>query len=163
MEHAPEYANAYPQNILRNIAMTYISTEYFLVNDVDIFPSPMDTHDKLRAAIACEHVIGSMAAALGQSQLPEPIILVGTMRGEQYTLAAPSWERSDQGLRLTASEAVPVRVAYHRDGVLARQVQASSATIRVDITEVDPQVRVHVEMDNATVTDPEPCPPPLVI
>ena len=54
MEHAPEYANAYPQNILRNIAMTYISTEYFLVNDVDIFPSPMDTHDKLRAAIASQ-------------------------------------------------------------------------------------------------------------
>jgi hypothetical protein len=52
IEHAPEYANAYPHNVLRNLAMTHISTEYFLVDDVDIFPSPIDTHDKLRSVIA---------------------------------------------------------------------------------------------------------------
>lgn len=54
VEHAPEYDQVYPQNILRNLAMTHIGTEYFLVNDVDIFPSPVNTHDRLRDLIAAD-------------------------------------------------------------------------------------------------------------
>jgi len=42
---------AYPHNILRNLAMTNICTNYFFVNDVDIFPSPVNTHEKLKSLI----------------------------------------------------------------------------------------------------------------
>jgi hypothetical protein len=52
IEYAPELRMAYPQNVLRNLALDHIQTDYFLVNDVDIFPSPLHTHDLLRDTIA---------------------------------------------------------------------------------------------------------------
>lgn len=52
IEFAPELRTAYPQNILRNLALEHVQTDYFLVNDVDIFPSPLSTHDLLRDTIA---------------------------------------------------------------------------------------------------------------
>mmetsp|Transcript_5083 Transcript_5083/g.9651 ORF Transcript_5083/g.9651 Transcript_5083/m.9651 type:complete len:593 (+) Transcript_5083:222-2000(+) len=51
MEFAPGLRMAYPQNRLRNLALTHIQTDYFMVNDVDILTSPLNTHDLLRDTI----------------------------------------------------------------------------------------------------------------
>lgn len=55
IEYAPELVTAYPQNILRNLAYKHIETEYFIVNDVDIFPSPNNSHDIMKAKIISQH------------------------------------------------------------------------------------------------------------
>jgi hypothetical protein len=55
IEYAPELATAYPQNILRNLALKYMETEFFIVNDVDIFPSPIDSHDTMKVKVLTQH------------------------------------------------------------------------------------------------------------
>jgi len=42
---------AYPYNILRNIAFDQVKSDYFANFDVDLFPSPMDTHQHLRSML----------------------------------------------------------------------------------------------------------------
>ena len=51
-EYAPELDTSYPQNTLRNLALYHTKTQYFLVNDVDIFPSPINTHDLIKETIS---------------------------------------------------------------------------------------------------------------
>lgn len=40
--------HAYPQNLLRNIALDGVKTDYFIVLDVDLFTSPMNTHAMMK-------------------------------------------------------------------------------------------------------------------
>jgi len=41
---------AYPNNILRNFALDHVRSEYFALFDVDLFPSPINTHQSLQTA-----------------------------------------------------------------------------------------------------------------
>ena len=41
---------AYPNNILRNLALDQVKSDYFALFDVDLLPSPMNTHQHLRSA-----------------------------------------------------------------------------------------------------------------
>ena len=41
----------YPHNDLRNLGMEYVTSDYFAIFDVDLFPSPMNTHDHIRAVM----------------------------------------------------------------------------------------------------------------
>ncbi len=45
---------AYPNNILRNLALDQVKSDYFAVMDVDLLPSPINTHQHLRSTFA-EH------------------------------------------------------------------------------------------------------------
>lgn len=42
-------ARAYPNNILRNIALNEVKSSYFVMLDVDFLPSPLNTHQSLRS------------------------------------------------------------------------------------------------------------------
>jgi len=39
----------FPTNFLRNIALDQVKSDYFAILDVDLFPSPIDTHQHLRS------------------------------------------------------------------------------------------------------------------
>lgn len=39
----------YPNNILRNLALDQVQSDYFALFDVDLLPSPMNTHQHLRS------------------------------------------------------------------------------------------------------------------
>lgn len=41
----------YPNNILRNLAIDHVKSDYFVFLDVDFFPSPLNTHGHLKSAL----------------------------------------------------------------------------------------------------------------
>ena len=43
-------SRSYPNNILRNVALDGVKSDYFAVFDVDLLPSPVNTHQHLQAA-----------------------------------------------------------------------------------------------------------------
>ncbi len=109
---------------------------------------------RLRIELGREVLVDRFRAAASGAGLE----LIGPGDGEVFRVSAGSVERSERGLRLTASADRPVQVIHERRGSRVWRVEAPAAMVQLEAAEFDDQPGVLMELSEAKAYDPGPDP-----
>ena len=109
---------------------------------------------KLAEAITTEELLDRIQLKLSPSDGGRAVVtLLGSGAVENFSLVAPRVERSGSLLHLRGNEILPVRLDYHRDGLISRRIEARDGSLQIEFVETYPEPWVRIDLTDVRVYD----------